>query len=368
MNNEMKKYLVFGMSSQRGGVESFILNYVGNMMDEENVFEFVFFNSVPDFFLDSPVGKCKYYIVPSRTKNWWRFYNGLKSIVKNGGYDVLWYNACTLSDVTLVKIADRYKVPCRIVHSHNSENMGNKLVGILHNIHKRRIMDYITESFACSAGAAKFMFPSSVKNIRLVNNAIVAEKYKFDAEVRERIRANLKLNNELLLGHVGRFHNQKNHMFLIEVFGEVVKKNPMARLLLVGDGGLKEQICQKAKAKGIFDYIIFLEKRTDINELLQAMDVFVFPSLFEGLALALTEAQAADLPCVIADTIPKEAILTEKVSVISLEKSPKEWANLILESARKYQNREDRVNLLKQKQYDIVENAEMLKKYINSKY
>lgn len=364
----MKRYLVFGMSSQMGGVESFLMNYVGNMMDEENEFEFVFFNSVPEFFLDSPLGCCKYYIVPARTKNCWKFYSGLKAIVKKGNYDILWYNACTLSDITLVKIAAKYKIPCRIVHSHNSENMGNKLAGLFHNIHKKCIFKYATEFFACSKEAAIFMFPEYVKNVQIINNAIQVENYKFDNNIRQKVRNNLGLKNEILLGHVGRFHTQKNHEFLIDIFGETVKKRSSVRLLLIGDGSIKRKIQQLAKDKEIFDRIIFLEKRTDVNELLQAMDIFVFPSLFEGLGLALIEAQAADLPCVIADTIPEAAILTEKVSVLSLDSPAKEWADTVLESAEKYHNRNDRVELLKQKRYDIAENAELLKKYICSKY
>lgn len=353
------------MSAQRGGVESFLMNYVGNMMDEENVFEFVFFDSVPSFFPDSVVGSCRYFVVPSRTKNWWKFYKGLRAIVRTGGYDVLWYNACTLSDITLVKLAAKYQVPCRIVHSHNSENMGNKLAGILHNIHKKQIGAYTTECFACSEGAAAFMFPQGTKDIRIINNAIVAENYRFDVAVRQRIREELGLKEELLVGHVGRFHMQKNHVFLIEVFQNVVQKNPSAKLLLVGDGGLKEQIRQMAKERGIIDHIIFLEKRTDVNALLQAMDVFLFPSLFEGLALALTEAQAADLPCVVADTIPEAAILTEKVSVVPLERPAEEWADRVLESAARYADRKDQSGLIRQKRYDIAENAELLKQYIH---
>ena len=153
----------------------------------------------------------------------------------------------------------------------------------------------------------------------------------------------------------------------LKVLKEIVRLNNNVKVILIGNGTLKEKIISYAQESGVLDNIIFLEKRTDVNELLQTMDVFLFPSLFEGLGLALIEAQAADLPCVISDTIPKAAILTEKVVIKSLNETPEEWAKAVL-SCSENKERKDRELLLKQKKYDIQENAEMLVKYINEKY
>lgn len=362
----MKKYLVFGISGQMGGVESFLFNYVGKMMNDENKFEFIFFDTVPDFFHKSVLKNCKYYIVASRTRNYLKYLQGLNQVLKNGKYDVLWYNVCTLSDITLLKLAAKYKIPCRIAHSHNSENMGGRLVGVLHWLHKKEVMKYSTENFACSDKAAEFMFGTK-SGVKIINNAIEASKYKYNEAVRNRLRKQLNITDELVIGHVGRFHMQKNHIFIIKVLKEIVMLNNNVKVVLIGDGTLKEKIISYAQESGVLDNIIFLEKRTDVNELLQAMDVFLFPSLFEGLGLALIEAQAADLPCVISDTIPEAAILTEKVVIKSLNEAPEEWAKAVL-SCSENKERKDREVLLKQKKYDIQENADMLVKYINEKY
>lgn len=363
----MKKYLVFGISSQFGGVESFLINYVGGMMDSDNQFEFVLFERVPSFFEESVLKKCKYYIVPTRTKRPIEYYRKLTKIIKNGNYDILWYNACTLSDITLVQIANKYGVPCRIIHSHSSANMGSNLVGILHQIHKRNIEKYITEAFACSKEAGEFMFPKKVDNITVINNAIQAQKYRYSEETRKKIRDELQVENEILIGHVGRFHQTKNHVLIIKVFSEILKLNSSAKLVLVGEGNTKEDIIQLAKEEKVFDNIYFLGKRMDVNELLQGMDVFLFPSLFEGLAISLVEAQAADLPCVISDTISKSTVLTDKIVALSLDDAPDKWAKAVLDSARKWK-REDRIALIEDKGFDIEENARKLKNYLSEKY
>lgn len=363
----MKKYLVFGISSQMGGVESFLFNYVGKMMDSQNEFEFILFDSVPKFYSASILKKCRYYVVPSRTRNYFKYYKKLNEIVKNGKYDVLWYNVCTLSDITLLKMASKYHVPCRIIHSHNSENMGGKLVGVLHSLHKKEVVRYATELFACSDKAAEFMFGTNRNKAKIINNAIDASKYKYNEQIRNKVRNELGLKDEFVIGHVGRFHMQKNHEFIIKILKEIVKINESVKLILIGDGILKEKIVLLAKKEGVLDKIIFLEKRSDVNELLQAMDVFLFPSLFEGLGLALIEAQGADLPCVISDTIPHAAILTEKVRALSLEETPDKWARVVLDCT-KMRERINRESLLKEKKYDIEENAQLLKIYINEKY
>ena len=363
----MKKYLIFGISSQLGGVESFLINYIGEMMKSDDQFEFILFEKVPDFYKESVLKKCKYYIVPTRTKHLIEYHRKLAEIVKNGNYDVLWYNACTLSDVTLVKIAAKQGIPCRIIHSHSSANMGNKLVGILHRLHKKNIEKFITEAFACSKEAAEFMFPKKLDNITIINNAIQAQKYRYNEDIREKVRMEWNVTDEIVIGHVGRFHQTKNHTFIIKILAEVLKLNPSARLVLVGEGNTKEEIIQLAKEENVFDNIYFLGKRMDVNELLQGMDIFLFPSLFEGLAISLVEAQASDLPCVIADTISQSTILTEKIVALSLNDTPEKWAKTVLDYAKKW-NREDQVTLIEDKGFDIGENARRLTNYLNQKY
>lgn len=364
----MKRYLIFGFSSQRGGVESCLMNYISNMMGEECTFEFIVFDKIPEYLQNAPFKECKMHIIPKRTNNPVKYYNKLKQILRKGRYDVLWYNVCTLSDITLLKIAKRENVPCRIVHSHNGANMGGKLVGFLHNKHKKIIEKYATDFFACSKVAAEFMFPESLSEkgeVKIINNAINTGEYKFSKKVRAKVRDSLGLTSQLLIGNVGRFHFQKNHKFILDIFAEVLKKKEDARLLLIGSGELKDEFCKSAKEKKVLSNIFILENRSDVNELLQAMDVFLFPSLFEGLPLSLIEAQTADLPCVISDTISDEVLITDRNLVLSLKDSAERWAKEVIEKGNDG-NRTDMTAVMKSHGYDIYENAKLLINYIDN--
>ncbi|MGF0101179.1 glycosyltransferase [Bariatricus sp. SGI.019] len=365
-----RKYLVFGISSQLGGVESFLMNYISKMMDEENVFEFVIFDKVPDFIKISDVNKCKMHIVPKRTNNLLLYYKKLIKILREGKFDIIWYNVCTLSDITLLKLAQKQDVPCRIVHSHNGANMGGIINEFLHNYHKKVVEKYATEFFACSNVAAEFMFPSNIietEKTIIIKNAIDTSKYQYNAKTRSKVRESLGIKSQLLIGHVGRFHFQKNHRFILDIFNEILRRKKNVKLLLIGKGELKEQFIEQAEEKGVLQNIIMLEDRTDVNELMQAMDVFLFPSLFEGLPISLIEAQTADLPCVISDTISEEVIITEKICALSLNDSSEMWAAKVLRCAEN-QKRENRSDLVRRKKFDISENAEELKRYLELKY
>lgn len=367
----MKKYLVLGISSQLGGVETFIFNYIENMkaFSEEDRYEFVVFDKLPDFVKKSKLAGNKFHIVPSRIRNPIGYYKGLCEILSENNYDVLWYNACTLSDITLLKLAKKYRIPCRIIHSHNSKNMGGKLVGLLHTLHKAEIAKFANEFFACSGVAGEYMFPNRINRdcVKIIRNAIDVEKYDYNTLVRATKRRELGVEDKLLIGNVGRFHFQKNHDFIIDIFEKVLLQNRDSKLLLVGNGELKSKIIKKSEKLGIRNDIIFLENRSDINELLQAVDVFLMPSLFEGLPFALIEAQAADLPCVISDTISEEAIITENVCVLPLKEEPEMWAECIIRIASETY-RKSQASLLEKKGFDISCNAKIIVEYLNEKY
>lgn len=363
----MKRFLIFGISSQLGGVETFILNYVEKLKEEskEYKFDFVVFDKVPKFIKSTHLSEDIFYIIPNRVKNPVGYYLGLKAILTNKKYDVLWYNACTLSDITLLKIAKKDKIPCRIIHSHNSENMGGKIVGLLHGLHKKEIDKVATHFFACSVEAGKYMFPEKIckEKMRIIKNAIIVENYQYNATVRTNKRKELGVNEELLIGNIGRFHFQKNHDLLINIFEKVLKKNVSSKLVLIGNGELKDRIVKKTEMMGIRDKVIFLEDRKDINELLQAMDIFLMPSLFEGLPFALVEAQAADLPCVISDTISQEALIIDNIIQVGLNEKPDVWADIILKIGQK-RNRKSQLELFREKGFDISYNSKQIIEYL----
>ena len=170
-----------------------------------------------------------------------------------------------------------------------------------------------------------------VKNTAVVKNGVNFTRFSNIDKSKCDIRKELGVpENAFVVGHIGRFAHQKNHEFLIDVFKEVANKNPNTFLLLIGHGQLKDKIEGKIKEYGLEDKVLILSHRTDVPYLLNAMDVFVFPSLYEGLGIVLVEAQVAKLRCVVSDRVPSDAILTSSTIPVSLECSAKEWSDIIL--------------------------------------
>lgn len=221
-------------------------------------------------------------------------------------------------------------VPVRIAHAHAASQEKN-LKYPLKRFFMKKIPAVATHFFACGTDAGRWMFPG--QDVRIIRNGTDITAFAFDPEVRDAMRRELGLGSALTVGHVGRFMPEKNHTFLLEAFAAVHRRRPDARLLLVGNGPLEEQARKKAAQLGIAADVRFLGIRTDVAKLMQAMDVFVLPSLFEGLSLTSVEAQAASLPCVFADTVTRECRMTEGVEFVPLG-DPKAWADAILRAAR----------------------------------
>lgn len=199
------------------------------------------------------------------------------------------------------------------------------------------------------------------------NNAIDAEKFKYTFDRSSLEKEKLGLKDKLVIGHVGRFNKQKNHEFLVEIFREIHKLNNSAVLVMVGTGELENQIKQKTAKEQKEKSIIFLESRDDVYDIMQAFDLFLFPSLFEGLPVTMVEAQAAGLKCFISDKIPQECILTDNVEVIGLSESAGQWAKKIVSSMKDFE-RKDTYQEIRKKNFDIKKNAEWLEEfYLNER-
>ncbi|MCG5512747.1 glycosyltransferase family 1 protein [Ectothiorhodospira shaposhnikovii] len=190
---------------------------------------------------------------------------------------------------------------------------------------------YVARSlFACSIDAAKWMFGSHWRRARLMKNAIDVNRFEFSPEQRELFRHNLGFKEELIVSNVARFSKTKNHVFLLEVFHALLQSRPDAILLLVGDGLLRSEIEERCRQLGIDERVRFLGVRDDVPDILHASDLFLFPSLYEGLPCVLVEAQASGLPCVVSDRVTREVDATGLVSFVSLEESPEAWAEVML--------------------------------------
>ena len=258
--------------------------------------------------------------------------------------------------------AKNAKVPVRIAHAHSTSQDRNwKLVFKL--ISKKLISLYTTDLFACSADAGEWMF--GTKDVHILPNAIDIERYAFNLLIRNQTKKALGLDDAFVIGHVGRFSAVKNHSFLTDVFAQIKRQEPNSKLLLVGAGSEMQAVQQKVKALGLGADVIFTGVRNDVANLMQAMDVFVFPSLYEGLGIVLIEAQAAGLPCVVSDTIPREAYLTDLITAEKLSSSVEKWAEKILK--KRDFPRTDRRDEIAAHGFDITTEAVKLQEfYINA--
>lgn len=227
-----------------------------------------------------------------------------------------------------------------IAHCHNNSH-GKGLKGFIRFIWQLPLRNMADYNFACSMDSGLSQFGSRGK-FELVKNGIQTEKYKWNMTYREKHRQALGVENSFVVGNVARFEPQKNHEFLIRVFAEIKKRQKNAKLLLVGQGTLEEEIRKQIRVLGLEEDVLFTGVRADVNELLQAMDVFVFPSHFEGLPLAMVEAQTAALPCFASEkAITPEVKLTDLVHFISLQESPAYWADTILANSIPPEQRRD---------------------------
>lgn len=365
----MKKILVYGLTDTKGGVESFLINYYKNF-DRERV-QLDFISNTETTVYEEEIRDIggKIYRVCSKLKNPIKFKRDMDNIFKMniGVYDAIWVNLCSLANIDYLIYAKRYGIKIRIVHSHNSSNMSGVIKNLFHKINRMRIGNIATHYWACSNEAAKWFYKNDIlgnSKFLVVNNAIEVNKFSYDNKIRDEYRTVFGLDGKFVLGAVGRFHFQKNHEFLIDVFNEVHKEYENAVLLLIGIGPLMEDIVSKVNRLNLQNSVMFLEERDDVNNLMQAMDVFLMPSKFEGLPVSAVEAQAAGLKCILSDKITKEIKISSLVEFIPIDQeSINEWKKAILNYSNGY-NRTKVDNIVRNSGFDIKQQAKYLEKNI----
>lgn len=288
-------------------------------------------------------------------------------------YDVIHLNVCHGVELIYSFLAWYHHVPVRIVHCRNNDigagGRSRKLKILCHNICKRIFKGCATVKLANSDLAAEWLYTKrdiESGSVKIIRNGINADRYIYDPQIRKEIRCDLNIENKFVVGHVGHFSYQKNHEFLLTIFKEIYRRNSSAVLLLVGEGDEKEKIADLAQKYGLADRVIFYGVTNDVPELMMAMDVFVFPSRFEGFGNVLIEAQACGLKCFASDTvIPKSVEITENMSWISLNDSPGKWAEKIIALGSDY-DRKSHVKEVKKNGYAISNMAKSLEKIYES--
>lgn len=377
MNKEIRVLEVNINDIGQGGAWAFIKNVMNATTKDIKsnvVFDFFtlepFENSSNISFVEDNGGK----IIVKHTSNKFlrqiKTYFDLRSVLKQKHYDIVHIH----SDVAFKMFvegcaAKREKVPHIIMHSHCAGiDRGHRIIkAIAHNICKP-FLGYIgTEFFACSNKAARWMYKKNIcKKVRVINNAVDCESFAYNQSIRNEYRKLFGIkDNEILIGHVGRFMFQKNHEYLINIFNEFHRKVPESKLMLIGEGELESDVKKQTKELGIDNCVIFAGIRKDVNKCMQAMDLFLLPSRFEGLPVVGIEAQAAGLPCLMADTITKETDLFGLVYFMSLNQDTELWAEKMIEVLNKVK-RQNTYHKMVESGYDISLNKESLKEiYVN---
>lgn len=326
----MKKVLCIVSSLDTGGAETFMMK-IFRKLPEQYSMDFVV--STNDGYYENEVIKLggRIHRIPLRTKHPIRAFFELRSIVSENNYEYILKLCDTpigLIDLLAAKLGGARKLCLR---SCNASSNDGKVKNIV-NIFLRPLLNKITDvKIAPSILAAEYTFGKKEvknKNVYILKNAVDLDIFKYSYEGRKRIREEFGIGeNAFVIGHIGRFSKQKNHRYLIRVFSDVLKINPLSKLLLVGEGELYEPILQQLKDLNIKDKTIFTGIRSDIADLLSSMDIFVFPSLYEGMPNTVIEAQATGLPCLISDTITSSAKITSLVEFFSLNSDPKDVSN-----------------------------------------
>lgn len=346
----------------RGGLETFIMNCYRHIDRDKIQFDFLVhrdFRADYDDEIEALGGRI--YRIPVLNPFSISYRKILKEFFEtHKEYKIVHSHLDCMSSIPL-GVAKKCGIPVRIAHSHNSSQDKN-LKYILKLYYKRRIPRVATELFACSKAAGEWTFNG--KNFTVIKNGIEAEKFAYNPETRSSLRRELGIENSFVIGHVGRFSPQKNHDFLIDIFKEVYDREPSARLLLVGAGELETEIRDKVNRYKLSEAVIFTGIRTDVDRLMQAMDVFVMPSLYEGLPLVLVEAQSAGLTCVIsADVISAEADITGNVEFVPLSKSTEHWTDVIVRRSLCGKEHSITTEKIRGAGYDIDNTVEFLTNY-----
>lgn len=360
-NKEPIRVLQIVGRMDRGGIENFVMNIYRNIDREKVQFDFLCHYGKEAAFNDEirAMGGRIYEMPAIRDEThvyYWKVFEYISALNRffkeHQEYKII-HGQMTNTASIYMPIAKKHGVATRIAHSHNSHGKVG-LLGVVTDILKKPVYKYATDLFACSEAAAAYFYPESyikAGKVKIVPNAIEAGRFRFDPKRREGMRSAIGVDSKLVIGCVGRFRVEKNQAFLLDVLKEALKVEPDTVLLFAGDGPLEDEVKQKAVEAGLADKCVFLGMRSDISDLMQAMDVLAMPSLFEGLPVTGIEAQASGLNVVASTGVPAEMNAIGMVDFLPLESGEKAWAELLIGRAK--MERRDTFEKIKAAGYDI---------------
>ncbi len=359
----IKILYVNGSLMDRGGISAFLMNCFNNI--DRKLFQIDFAvmgHGEGERDKEIKEAGAQIYEITPKSESLNRHITELRNVLLNGAYNVVHAN-CDAGNALVLKTAKQCAVPVRISHSHNTDFLTNNYFRLLINKFQRaQIHRYATALWACSAEAGRWLYGDK-HTFEIIHNAIELNKYQFSEDLRRKNREQYKIGDKFVIGNVGRFDYQKNQTFLLNIYAEVIKRNPNSCLMLVGDGVDKPAIEKQAELLNIKDKVIFTGQVKNANEILNAFDVFVLPSHFEGLGIALIEAQANGLYCIVSTGVPASSDVTSRVKYLSLATETNKWADNILEA----ESRDSRaIEKVREAGYDIrLESKRVQELYIH---
>lgn len=361
----MKRVLHVLGGLDRGGAESMVMNLYRNIDRKMVQFDFVIHTSEKQAYYEEilELGGKIYHFPAFNGKNFLKLERmWIQFFIKHPEYKILHSHVRSYAALYL-PIAKKHGVKT-IIHSHATSN-GKGIAAIVKKILQYPLRHQADSLMSCSKEAGIWLYGEKAcakANHVFLPNAIDTEKYCFSDEIAVKYRKELGLEGKFVIGHVGRFHEAKNHMFLLDIFAAVCEERSDAMLLLVGDGPLREKIEWKIRNMRLNNRVILTGSRGDVPQLLQAMDVFAFPSLWEGLPVTLIETQASGMPCLISDCITKDVDVSELIMRLPINDADK-WVNAVLTTDTL---RRDVINQIKQSGFDIKNAVDLLMNVYNA--
>lgn len=354
-----------------GGIETFLINLLRNINKEKIQFDFALTKT--DCYYCDEIKKMggKIYKVSSPKKGLKKYKKELEKVIEeNGPYDVIQSHSYLFNGI-IMKIGKKKSIKTRISHSHTSVDNKNNSFNIKRKAYQYYMRYLIRKNatlfFGCTKEANISLHGNNLpsEKVEIIKNGIIVSNYnKVSTIEKEQLKKELNIpNNAKIIGHIGRFSPVKNQSFIIKIFNIILNKKDDYYLLLVGEGYLLEDIKNEARNLGIYNNIRFLGLRKDIPQILSILDIFIFPSFYEGLGISLVEAQAAGVQSIISEKIPKEAIIIKKlIEVKKLSEGPEEWADLILNNSRTYISAKETKKKIIENGYDINEVCKLLER------
>ncbi len=350
------KIVEFVTRLEFGGVESMLLNYTSHFKNPEQFDLHIITQDINDANCIRQFENSGYsvHVVTHKRKSILKNVREIYRIMHKEKFDVA-HSHMTLTNFYVLFIAKILRVPLRVSHSHNAFKDTGIKAKIVYPVLKYLNKLSANIWMACGYDAATFLYGEKAvrsEKVFIAHNAIDINKFRRNNELRKKIRKQYGIEDVFCVGHIGRFMLQKNHMFLIEIFSELQKIKSDSILFVIGDGELREEIYREVEKYHLENSVIFTGNITNVNELYQAMDFFVLPSLYEGLPVVSIEAQAAGLRCLISDSVDVQCAITSYVNFLSVEKTAKEWAISILKYFGE-EKEDDNIDVLVSSGYDI---------------